>query len=388
MTSQAPPPSPSGGSPSHTVKARAHVSSHGLRIGSIAGVPVYLGRTWPVIVLVVVATFGPSLSRARPELGWQAYAVALVYALLLLFSVLFHEAAHAVVGRWRGYRVSRIVADLWGGHTAYDTADSTPGSSALVSVAGPVANGILALVGWWITPMLTGDIPHLLGLALLWTNGFVALFNLLPGLPLDGGFLVDSLVWKITGSREKGMIAAGWCGRAVTVGVLVWVVVLPLARGDQPSLFTIIWGGFIGAFLWAGATQAIRAGRSRQVLERITIGSVWRPAGNVRGVASAVEARSVAGRLPPRALLVVTGPDGVPAGLVDPAALAAIPDRLLDQTPVLAVMRAQPDGWVVDATPHQPITAVVAAMQELRVGTIAVRTPSGRVDGVVLASDL
>uniref|UniRef100_UPI0012646555 site-2 protease family protein n=1 Tax=Segeticoccus rhizosphaerae TaxID=1104777 RepID=UPI0012646555 len=283
MTSQAPPPSPAGGGPGNTVKAKAHLTPHGLRIGSIAGVPVYLGRTWPVIVLIVVATFGPSLSRARPELGWQAYAVALVYALLLLFSVLFHEAAHAVVGRWRGYQVSRIVADLWGGHTAYDTADSTPGSSALVSVAGPVANGILALVGWWITPMLTGDIPHLLGLALLWTNGFVALFNLLPGLPLDGGFLVDSLVWKITGSREKGMIAAGWCGRAVTAGVLVWVIILPLAHGEQPSLFTIIWGGFIGAFLWAGATQAIRAGRSRQVLERIAIGSVWRPAGSVRG---------------------------------------------------------------------------------------------------------
>ena len=89
----------------------------------------------------------------------------------------------------------------------------------------------------------------LLGLALVWTNGFVALFNMLPGLPLDGGFLVDSLVWKVTGSREQGMIAAGWCGRAVTVAVLVWVVVVPLARGQQPSLFTIIWGGFIGAFI-------------------------------------------------------------------------------------------------------------------------------------------
>ncbi len=387
MTTPAPPPDPVRGA-GEPAEPQGRVSVHGLRVGHLAGVPIYLGRTWPVIVLIVVATFGPSLANARPELGWQAYGVAVLYALLLLFSVLFHEAAHALVGRWKGYRVARIVADLWGGHTAYDTADATPGSSALVSVAGPVANGLLALVGWVITPALPGDVPQLLGAALLWTNGFVALFNLLPGLPLDGGFLVDALVWKVTGSREKGMIAAGWCGRAVTVAIVVWVVVLPLARGDQPSLFTIIWGGFIGAFLWVGATQAIKAGHARLLLGRITVGSVWRAAALVPAGATAQDVRETAGRQPSGAVLLVGGPDGAPVGVVDPTALAGIPAALLATTPVTAVLRPQPRGWVVESAPGDSITEVVTRMQDLSVGIVAIRTPDGRVPAVVLASDL
>lgn len=359
----------------------------GLRVGHLVGVPVYLGRTWPIIAVVIVATFGPSLARSRPELGWRAYVVAVVFTLLLLVSVLAHEGAHAIVGRWRGYRVSRIVADLWGGHTAYDSSDSTPGSSALVSVAGPLANAALAGIGWLLLPSLSGDIPHLLGIAFVWTNGFVALFNLVPGLPLDGGFLLEALVWRVTGSRNKGMVAAGWGGRVLVAIVVLWVI-SPLASGERPSFFNIIWGGFIGAFLWSGATHAIRAGHARQVLEGISIQSVWRPVASLPLAASAAEARGLLARAPAGAVLALVGRDGVPVGILDLQALRAIPADLLGQTPATAVLHQQPLGWVVDAAPEGPITPVVTAMQVIGAGTIAVRGPHGRVDGVVLASDL
>ena len=89
-------------------------TSPGLKIATLRGVPVYIGRSWPIIALVIVALFGPQVARLHPEWGAGAYLLAAAYAVLLLVSVLAHEAAHAVVGQACGYRVNRIVADLWG----------------------------------------------------------------------------------------------------------------------------------------------------------------------------------------------------------------------------------------------------------------------------------
>src|SRR3954454_17835941 len=264
--------------------------SPGLKVAKLGGVPIYIGRTWPVIAIIIIATFGPSISSNRADLGVRAYLVAAAFSVLLLLSVLAHEAAHAVVATRFGYRVNRVVADLWGGHTAYDTAQSRPGPSALVAVVGPAANGAIALAGWLLADRVPGGVPALLVGAVVWTNGFVALFNLLPGLPLDGGFLVDALVWRVTGNRDLGLIAAGWCGRVVTVLVLGWALLLPFLRGAPPSLFTVVWAGVIGAFLWGGATNAIRTGRARSALAAITIGSVWRRASSLPAASSVADA--------------------------------------------------------------------------------------------------
>src|SRR5450631_643361 len=263
----------------------------GWRIATIGGVPVYIGRSWPVIALIIVYLYGPNFARNRPDLGLGAYAVALGFAVLLLISVFAHEASHAVVATRVGYRVNRVVADLWGGHTAYDSSTSRPGASALVAIAGPAANALLALVGWLALPAAPpGGITATLVGAVVFTNALVAGFNLLPGLPLDGGFLVDSLVWRITGSRESGLIAAGWCGRVVTVLVVLWFVGLPLLNGQPPDLFSLAWAFFIGAFLWVGATNAIRSGRGSRLLAGIRIDSVWRRAASLPARASAAQA--------------------------------------------------------------------------------------------------
>jgi Zn-dependent protease/CBS domain-containing protein len=362
--------------------------SPGLRIGSIAGVPVYLGRTWPVIVLVVLVTFGPLVASARPDLGVRAYGVAVAYALLLLVSVLVHEAAHAVVGRARGYAVSRIVADLWGGHTAYDATESSPGDSALVAVAGPVANLLLAGAGWLCTPAVPAGVPVLLAGAFVWTNAFVAVFNLLPGLPLDGGFLVDALVWKLTGNRDKGLVAAGWCGRVLTVLVVLWLLGRPLLQGQQPSVFDLAWGIFIGGFLWVGATQAIRGGRTRLLLSSILIGSVWRPVSvvPVRGTVADVVALAVTGQA--GRTVVVVDDRGTPLGAVDHDAVRAIPAAAQPLTPVSAVLSARPAGWVVDATAEDPITEVVGVMQDLGVRAVPIRDRHGVIGAAVHVEDL
>jgi len=361
----------------------------GWRVATIGGVPVYIGRSWPVIALIIVGTFGPSIASKRPDLGLGAYAVAGGYAVLLLISVFAHEASHAVVATRMGYRVNRVVADLWGGHTAYDSSTARPGASALVAIAGPAANALLALVGWAALPAAPpGGITSTLVGAVVFTNALVAGFNLLPGLPLDGGFLVDSLVWRITGSRESGLIAAGWCGRVVTVLVVLWLVGLPLLNGQPPDLFNVIWGLFIGSFLWVGATNAIRTGRGSRLLGGIRIDSVWRRAVPLPARASAAQALALRVSGPGGTAVVVEDDGGRAIGLLDDEALQAIPEQSREGVLITAVMRRQPDGWVVQATPDQSIALVVMAMQHLGVRAVPVRGPDGRIAGIVLAADL
>jgi Zn-dependent protease len=364
------------------------VPAPGWRIATIGGVPVYIGRSWPVIAVIIVFLYGPNIAAKRPDLGPSAYAVAVGFAGLLLISVFAHEAAHAVLATRLGYRVNRVVADLWGGHTAYETSAARPGASALVAIAGPAANALLAAAGWLVRPADPFSIAAVLIDAFVLTNTLVAGFNLLPGLPLDGGFLVDSLVWKVTGSRESGLIAAGWCGRVVTALVVLWFVGVPLLNGQTPDLFSLGWAFFIGAFLWVGATNAIRSGRGSRLLSAIRIDSVWRRAVSLPAGASAAQALALRVDGPVGNAVVIEDDGHRAIGLLDDEALHAIPEQSLGLVSVTAVMRQQPDGWVVEATPDQSIATVVMTMQRLGIGAVPVRGPDGRIDGIVLAGDL
>ncbi|WP_246242743.1 site-2 protease family protein [Flexivirga aerilata] len=334
----------------------------GWLFGTLRGTPIYIGRTWPIIGLIIVVTFGPQIEHSYPDLGAQAYFVALLYALLLLLSVLAHEAAHALVGQWRGYRVRQIVADLWGGHTAYDTDDTSPLSSALVAVVGPLANGVLALLGWGLLGVVDGDIPRLLLFAFVISNTFVAAFNLLPGMPLDGGFLVDALVWRITGSRSAGLVVAGWCGRAVAVLVVLWAVGWPLLRGGQPDTFYVLWSVLIAGFLWMGASNAIARGRSSRLFARVRVRDVLRPVALVPGDAALAQ-------LPPGVDLAVVDPRGAAWGFIPAAQVAQVPVTTPATITAQSLAQVQPAGWVARVdSPDADVTELVRAAQEAAPG--------------------
>jgi Zn-dependent protease len=386
-------------------------ASYGWRLGEVRGVPVYIGRSWFIIAMIVVVTFAPTVSSSTGERGGvYGYVVALAYAVLLLVSVLAHEAGHALVARRFGYHVNRGVADLWGGHTVYDSSSSRPGTSAAISVSGPVANLLLAAVGFAVHVALNPDgVVGQLLYAVTLTNAFVGVFNLLPGLPLDGGFLVHSLVWKVTGDRNRALIAAGWLGRVVTVVVVLWVVGRPLLLGQPPSLFTIVWCGLIGAFLWMGATNAIHAGQSRRVIERVPLARVLRPAlvvGGTDPVASVLaraDGAASGGRYRDAAqpgvvapvvapVVVVVGGTGEVVGIADLDAARRIDPARQGQVPVDAVVGRQPDGWVVVVESRDSdvsgVVNAVAAGGSTAPHTLLAVTPAGEVLGTVTLADL
>ncbi|MCE1178726.1 MAG: site-2 protease family protein [Micrococcales bacterium] len=353
-----------------------HSQGPGLRIATIAGVPVFIGASWLVLAAIITATVGTNVGG-----GGRGYLVGFGYALLLLVAVLVHEAAHAVAARGFGMPVHRVVADIWGGHTAYEAGQATPASTAGTAVAGPLANLGLAGVGWVLGRSLDG-LPGAFGDAFAFMNGLLAVFNLLPGLPLDGGQLVDAAVWKATGSRGKGRRAAGLAGRVVTVLVVLWFVGRPLLRGQSPDLVSIMWTLMIASFLWAGATAAIKGGQALEVLGAVPLASVLREALPVPATATL---DSLGGA---RGIPVVMDATGArPVGLIVSEDLAGIPPEQRGAVQAGQVCRAQPQDWVVEADPSGDIVPAVAGLQALETGIVAV-LHQGRLVGVVAAADV
>ena len=355
----------------------------GWRIGSVSGVPVYLGRSWALIAVVMVALFGPSVQQTLPELGGLAYLVAGSYALLLLVSVLAHEAAHALVAQRAGYRVHRIVADFWGGHTAHDGAGGTPGGSAAVAVVGPLANAALAVLGWGLLQVLDGGVPLLLALAFTWANAVVAVFNLVPALPLDGGFLLEALVWRLTGDRHRGTLVAGWAGRGVVVLGVLWALSPLLLQGERPGLFRVLWVLLLAGFIWQGASAAVGAGRRGMAAARVQVGQVARRVGVVRPDVLLSELAWDQGGL----WLTEDARGGVD-GIVHPASVRRVPQEAWASTPVSAVAVRLPDGWAVPMDRRAPFEDVLAVMGSTGSGVIGLLEEDGRPWGAVLAGDL
>lgn len=358
-------------------------SSYGWRIGSLAGTPIYLARSWPVIAAVILALFGPQMGAATGS-AVTGYVLAGVFAVLLLGSVLVHEAAHATAARLRGHPVERIVATVWGGHTVYDATRSSATTTALVAVVGPASNLLLAAAGWFLLPLVPDGTATVLVQAVTQVNLFVGIFNLLPGLPMDGGQIVSALVWAATGRRSTGLAVAGWLGRAVAVGLVGWVL-LPFLEGVQPSLTQLLFAGLIAAFLWKGASDAISAGP----LLEATSG----PASDVLDpVVVAPAAQSVA-ELVRRAahpgvpvVVVVTDAAGRPVGTLDADAAFSIPPERQEDVPVSAVYVSQPATWVVELGPAATVADLVRAMQASSLSVAAVvEAATGRVVGVARA---
>lgn len=241
----------------------------GFTLVRIAGIPIRFQYSWFLVTAVIVVIFGPQVSRIFPEIGLGAYAVALGYALLLMVSVLAHELAHALSAKVFGWPSTEIELNLWGGHTQFIAHDATPGKSLAVSLAGPASNLVIAGVGWYLIQTLDpSGVTGLLADVTVLVNFLVGLFNLLPGNPLDGGRLVESVVWQITGDQDRGMLAAGWAGRLVVGLVVCFVMWQVLVAGPNTNLVLVVVATMICFFLWQGAGESIRIARARLQRQR------------------------------------------------------------------------------------------------------------------------
>ncbi len=321
----------SQGQPSKNTPSRRE----GIPLGRIAGIPVFLAYSWFIIAAFTVIAYGPVLQSNNPRLGVTAFFVAFAYALLLLISVLAHELAHALTAKLFHWPTEKIVLNLWGGHTQFESFTASPGRSVLVAMAGPATNFVLAGLGW--LPLAYGNlsgVADILANIFVWANLLIGIFNVLPGLPLDGGRLVESAVWKATGNQEKGTIAAGWAGRIIVIALALWFIVLPLLSGERPDIsFTLI-TALVGSFLWMGASASIQQARLRARLHLVDAAALAEPA---VGLPETDTVADLLDRAPSGKPVVLCDRDGRPVGIVDAAAAASVPAGLAAATALTAV---------------------------------------------------
>lgn len=372
------------------------------QLARVGGVPVLVSPSWLLIAAVVTFLFAGTASRATglPP-GPAAYAVAFALAVLLAVSVLVHEAAHAVAARAYGLDVSEIVVDLWGGHTSLGR-PRTPGASAVVSVVGPLANLALAAVAEVARRLVLVDASAspeavlsflLLGTAV--SNVLVGVFNLVPGLPLDGGRVLEALVWRVTGDQDTGGVVAGWTGRVVAVALAAVVLVPPVLRGERPSTVTVVWVALVAAFLWRGASDSVKAAGFRRRAARVDLGAVTAPVHVAPSRASVADLdRGLAADPhpadldPPGRDVVLVDEVGRPVAVVPAGSVAAVPTDLRATTPVTALARVLPAASVVPAS-GGAVGAVEGLARSGDLGVVVVDDqgrPTGRVSPAAFAA--
>ncbi|MFE4195044.1 site-2 protease family protein [Paenarthrobacter sp. NPDC056912] len=358
----------------------AATKKDGIPLGRIAGIRVYLAYSWFVIAGFTVIVYGPAVLVQFPYLGMGAYLVALCYALLLAVSVLVHELAHALSAKAFNWPTEKIVLNLWGGHTQFESFTSSPGRAVIVAMAGPASNFVLAGI---LAPVVFGGVfdgvVEMLANILMWANLLIGLFNVLPGMPLDGGRLVESAVWKATGSQDKGAIAAGWSGRGIAIALVIWVIGLPLLRGAPLDINLMLITVLVCGFLWMGASSSINHAKLRSRLYLVSAAGLAERAVGVPNSATVADVLAVSPAGSPA--VVICGPDGKPQGVVDAGATAAVPAEAATTTPVTAVAHALAAGaYVPEWSKGQELIQYLARLEG---GEYAVVDHNGLVTGLL-----
>ena len=322
----------------------------GVRVGRVLGVPVLVSPSWLLFAGIIVLSYGPALAdRYGPS---RAYIAAASFAVLLLLSVLLHEIGHCVVARAFGLPVRSITVTFRAGLTEITEPPQTPAREYSVAVIGPMISLLLASLGWVGRDLFgEGSLPYLLMYLLAVSNGLVAGFNLLPGLPLDGGRVLRAGVWKLTGDPDRSTRIAAWAGRGVAVLVVpvLLLVVLPALDVTTAGPTTVVFTVLIAAFIYVGASASLTRAKYVQRLPRASVARLARPALEVTADVPLAEAVRRAHEAGARAM-VVTDSAGRLQAVVSEAAVLATPQERRPWVTVGTVARRIEDGLVLDAS--------------------------------------
>jgi Zn-dependent protease len=360
-----------------------------LPVGRVAGVPI--GLHWSVLVVVVVLAWllavGVLPAAAPGTSRGVIWSAALAAGVLFVATIAAHELAHVVVAHRVGVGVRRVTLWVVGGISEMAGEPRRPSALALVALAGPAVSvvlggGLLALAGLgraegW--PAVVVAVLGWLGSA----NLLLAVFNLLPAAPLDGGRVLQGLLWGITGDRERARRAAAGAGRVLGL-VLMLTGALLLWRGDLSGLWLAGVGWFVG-----GTTATEQAGsRVVAALAGRTVAEVVHPPDIVAQAGWSAETLATELRARPcrETTLLVVGVDGDPVGLV------TVRDLIRLGADRRATTRVRDTGFPL---PAERVVAVDTPLERLAglgpvpgTDVLGVAVDHGRVAGIVTVADV
>jgi Zn-dependent protease len=357
----------------------------GLVIARVFGIPIYVSPYWFLVAALLVYLYANSLdSDVQPEL--TRYLVSAAFVILLYASVLVHELSHCAVARAFKLAVRRVLLYPLGGFSEIEEEPPTPAKEFLVSVAGPVISLVLAGIAAVLTKLVPDGLPNLLIDQLFRANLLVGIFNLLPGLPLDGGRIFRAGIWKVTGKAVTATIAAAWAGRVLAVALIL--VPLVIYRGDLGSVVNSgysLWLAFIAVFMWLQSGQAIKSAKVRERLPGLQARTLARRAIPIPSDLPLAEAIRRADAAQARALVVVNH-ESTPIAIVNEDAVMATPPQRRPWVEVGTLARTLDPGMVLSADLSG--MELIDAVRKVPASEYLLIEPSGQVYGVLAATDL
>ncbi|MDP9021616.1 MAG: site-2 protease family protein [Actinomycetota bacterium] len=352
-------------------------------IGSVGGVDVRVDPSWAIIALLVAFNFwflfGSRYGHPLPV----AIGLAVVATLIFFGSVLAHELGHALEAGHRGVQVDSITLFLFGGVTQTSFDVRRPRDEFALSAIGPYVSLVIAAALGIISAAAGGgvvagirwlDVVSDVAGVLAWINLGLAVFNLLPGAPLDGGRILRSAVWAVTGDRARAVRSAARSGQLMG-GMFVVIGVWGLVAAGNLGM---LWWALIGWFLFQAASSEVRYADARSRLSDRPAGDVAgvvpQPVGSTQTVAEAMQRVD-----DPRIRAVPVTARGETIGVVVRRDLEAIPPRRRDRTSVIEVMR--PWDAVAAARPGTPLRELRDELAEE--GLIALLDDDGQLVGLL-----
>ncbi|MEP0871775.1 site-2 protease family protein [Trichocoleus desertorum AS-A10] len=358
----------------------------GWRIGSVFGIPLFIDPNW----LYVLAFFSILNSENYlKQQSWNpafAWAAGFILALLLFTSVLLHELGHSLVAQSQGIKVNSITLFLFGGIASIDQESKTPGKAFQVAVAGPAVSLSLYLLLRAIAHTLpTQSVIAVVTADLSRINLVLALFNLIPGLPLDGGQIFKAAVWKATGNRFQGVRWAVRSGQ--TLGWFAIILGMFVVFLNSDYFISGLWVAFLGWFILRNANAYDRMTDLQEALMQIKAADAMTREFRV------VDANLTLRQFADDYLLEVAQP---------PTYFAASEGRyrgMVAADDLRQVERSQWENQALQAVLH-PLTAIPAVqestalievinqMETQQLNRITVLSPAGTVAGVIDRGDI
>ncbi len=359
-----------------------------LRIGRVAGFPVSVD--WSVLLIVFLLAWGLAggvLPQAAPGRSAAVYWLAgLVGAVLLVLSLLAHELAHAILARRSGVEVSGLTLWMFGGIATLKGEPATPRADFRIAAVGPatsLALGLLFGVVSWVLVVLGG--AGLVAGAAAWLatiNIVLALFNLIPGAPLDGGRVLRALLWARTGDRDRAAATATRAGQVVAYCLVAVGLVSFLTYDPVGGLWMVLIGWFVLTAARAEQEATVADHVLHGVLVRDVMSTDLQLGSADLSVEDFIDALVLRGR---HSAYPLIDADGVVVGLVTLAQLRAVPPSARAGAPVRAV--ALPRAEVASCAPTEPVAEVLPRVTR-ESGRRALVFEEGRLVGIVTPSDV
>jgi Zn-dependent protease/CBS domain-containing protein len=358
----------------------------GIPAGRIFGVPLVVSPLWIALVVFAMLVVPSALRQHVVGLGQTGSVFASFLLIVLIYgAVLAHEASHVLVAKAMGLRVGRVVLQLLGAQSEVLDDPKTPAHAYLIAAVGPLMSVFLAGIGAAIAGAFD---PNTVGYVLGWSfaviNGIIGAFNLLPGLPLDGGQILRAAVWHFTRDKMRALLIAGKVGQGLSYAIVLLALLAPgLVSTDRA--FGAAYLLLLAFVIWSNASVSIAQARAGTAVPNLNVSTFVRPALTVEAQLPLAEAVRRARAIGARALVVVDGRDRW-SGIVSESAVQATPIERQPWMSVSDLARPVEAGLVLSATLNGQ--DLMTAIQKTPASEYLVADSDGGLRGVLARADL